>query len=78
MRHELKAQGTQVLSLHVGYMDTDMTRHVDAPKSNPADIAKIAIDGVAAGDAEVIADEISRQVLAGLSSGVAGLYPQLA
>jgi hypothetical protein len=59
-------------------MDTDMTRNVTAPKSNPADIARIAIDGIAAGDAEIIADEVSKQVLAGLSSGVAGLYPQLA
>src|SRR3984885_14103158 len=61
LRQELAPQGTRVSSL----------------KSNPADIAKIAIDGIAAGDAEIIADEISRQVLAGLSSGVAGLYPQL-
>jgi NAD(P)-dependent dehydrogenase (short-subunit alcohol dehydrogenase family) len=78
LRQELAPQGTRVSSLHVGYMDTDMTRRISAPKSNPADIAKIAIDGVAAGDAEIIADEVSRQVLAGLSSGVAGLYPQLA
>jgi hypothetical protein len=55
-----------------------MTRLLTAAKSDPAGIAKIAIDGIAAGDAEIIADEISRQVLAGLSSGVAGLYPQLA
>jgi NAD(P)-dependent dehydrogenase (short-subunit alcohol dehydrogenase family) len=78
LRLELADQGTRVSSLHVGYMDTDMTRRVTAPKSDPAGIAKIAIDGLAAGDAEIIADEISRQVLAGLSSGVAGLYPQLA
>ena len=78
LRQELAPQGTRVSSLHVGYMDTDMARHVSSAKSNPADIAKIAIDGIAAGDAEIIADEISRQVLAGLSSGVAGLYPQLA
>jgi NAD(P)-dependent dehydrogenase (short-subunit alcohol dehydrogenase family) len=78
LRQELAPQGTRVSSLHVGYMDTDMTRLVTAAKSDPAGIAKIAIDGVAAGDAEIIADEISRQVLAGLSSGVAGLYPQLA
>ena len=78
LRQELASQGTQVTALHVGYMDTDMTRNVTAPKSNPADIAKIAIDGIEAGDAEIIADEVSRQVLAGLSSGVAGLYPQLA
>jgi NAD(P)-dependent dehydrogenase (short-subunit alcohol dehydrogenase family) len=78
LRQELATQGTRVSALHVGYMDTDMTRNVTAPKSDPADIAKIAIDGIAAGDAEIIADETSKQVLAGLSSGVAGLYPQLA
>jgi NAD(P)-dependent dehydrogenase (short-subunit alcohol dehydrogenase family) len=78
LRQELATQGTRVSALHVGYMDTDMARNVTAPKSDPADIAKIAIDGIAAGDAEIIADETSKQVLAGLSSGVAGLYPQLA
>jgi NAD(P)-dependent dehydrogenase (short-subunit alcohol dehydrogenase family) len=78
LRQELAPQGTRVSALHVGYMDTDMARHVSAPKSNPADIAKIAVDGIAAGDAEIIADEISRQVRSGLSAGVAALYPQLA
>jgi NAD(P)-dependent dehydrogenase (short-subunit alcohol dehydrogenase family) len=77
LRQELATQGTRVSALHVGYMDTDMTRGVTAPKSNPADIARIAIDGIAAGEAEIIADEVSKQVLAGLSAGVAGLYPQL-
>ena len=63
-------------ALHVGYMDTDMIRHLDVPKSDPAAIAKLAIDGIAAGDAEIIADETSRRVLAGLSAGVAGLTPR--
>jgi NAD(P)-dependent dehydrogenase (short-subunit alcohol dehydrogenase family) len=78
LRQELAPQGTRVSSLHVGYMDTDMARDVTAPKSDPANIAKLALDGIEAGDAEIIADEISRQVLAGLSAGVAGLYPQVA
>jgi NAD(P)-dependent dehydrogenase (short-subunit alcohol dehydrogenase family) len=78
LRLELAAQGTRVSALHVGYMDTDMTKGIDAPKSDPAIIAKLAIDGIAAGDAEIIADEVSRQVQAGLSSGVAALYPQVA
>jgi NAD(P)-dependent dehydrogenase (short-subunit alcohol dehydrogenase family) len=78
LRQELAAQGTRVTALHVGYMDTDMTRHLDVPKSDPAAIAKLAIDGLVAGDAEVIADETSKQVLAGLSGGVAALYPQFA
>jgi NAD(P)-dependent dehydrogenase (short-subunit alcohol dehydrogenase family) len=78
LRQELAAQGTRVSSLHVGYMDTDMTRGIAGPKSDPADIARIAIDGIAAGDFEIVADEVSKHVLAGLSAGVAGLYPQLA
>ena len=78
LRLELAPQGTRVTALHVAYMDTDMTRHLDVPKSDPAAIAKLAIDGIAAGDAEIIADETSRRVLAGLSAGVAGLYPQVA
>jgi NAD(P)-dependent dehydrogenase (short-subunit alcohol dehydrogenase family) len=78
LRQELAPQGTRVSALHVGYMDTDMTRGVDAPKSDPAVIARAAIDGIEAGDAEIIADEVSKHVLAGLSAGVAGLYPQVA
>ena len=78
LRQELAPQGTQVTALHVGYMDDDMIRHLDVPKSDPAVIAKLAIDGLATGDAEVIADETSRQVLAGFSGGVAALYPQFA
>jgi NAD(P)-dependent dehydrogenase (short-subunit alcohol dehydrogenase family) len=74
LRQELAPQGTRVSSLHVGYMDTDMTRSVDAPKSDPAAIARLALDGIEAGDAEIIADEISKRVLAGLSGGVAALY----
>ena len=78
LRLELAPQGTRVTALHVAYMDTDMTRHLDVPKSDPAAIAKLAIDGIAAGEAEIIADETSRRVLAGLSAGVACLYPQVA
>jgi NAD(P)-dependent dehydrogenase (short-subunit alcohol dehydrogenase family) len=78
LRVELAGQGTRVSSLHVGYMDTDLARHVTDPKSDPADIARIALDGIVAGEAEIVADEISKRVLAGLSSGVRGLYPQVA
>jgi NAD(P)-dependent dehydrogenase (short-subunit alcohol dehydrogenase family) len=78
LRLELAPQGTRVSSLHVGFMDTDMAAGVDAPKADPSDIARIALDGIIAGDAEIIGDEITKRVLAGLSAGVAGLYPQVA
>jgi len=77
-RQELAPRGIVVSALHVGYMDTDMARAVEAPKSDPADIARIAIDGIEAGEEEIIADDVSRAVQAGLSGGVAALYPKVA
>ena len=77
LRLELAEQNIRVAGLHVGYMDTDMTASVTAPKSDPAEIARIALDGIGAGVYEIVADETSRQVLAGLSGGVAALYPHL-
>jgi NAD(P)-dependent dehydrogenase (short-subunit alcohol dehydrogenase family) len=77
LRQELAGQGTQVTGLHVGYMDTDMARHVTAPKTDPAVVAKLALDGLAAGQFEVVADEVSQQVQRGLAGGVAALYPAL-
>lgn len=68
LRNELREQGTQVTSLHVGYMDTDMTRGLDAPKASPAQVARITLEGVEAGAFEVLADEISRQVKGSLST----------
>jgi NAD(P)-dependent dehydrogenase (short-subunit alcohol dehydrogenase family) len=78
LRQELAEQGTQVSALHVGYMDTDMVRHVQAPKSDPAEIARLALDELQAGQLEILADEVSRQVRAGLAGGVGALYPQFA
>jgi NAD(P)-dependent dehydrogenase (short-subunit alcohol dehydrogenase family) len=77
LRVELAAHDIRVAGLHVGYMDTDMAASVDAPKADPAEIAKIALDGIEAGDYEILADVTSRHVLSGLSGGVAALYPQL-
>ncbi|RJQ77722.1 SDR family NAD(P)-dependent oxidoreductase [Pseudonocardiaceae bacterium YIM PH 21723] len=68
-RAELADRNIQVSGLHVGYMDTDMADYV-APedKIDPALVAKIALDGFAAGLPEIIADDFTRTVKAGLSS----------
>jgi len=68
LRNELRAQGTQVTSLHVAYMDTDMTRGLDAPKAAPLDVARLALQGVEAGLPEVLADDTTRHVKQSLSS----------
>ena len=77
LRVQLADQGIRVAGLHVGYMDTDMVRAVDAAKSAPADIARIAIDGIAAGAYEILADDAAHQAQAALATGVPALYPQL-
>lgn len=71
-------QGTLVTSLYLGYTDTPMTKDVTAPKNDPADVVAAAYDGLANGDFEVLADELSHQVKAGLAAPVSALYPQLA
>lgn len=77
VRQQLAPQGITVSGLHVGYMDTDMARHAKGPKTHPADVARAAVDGIASGAAEIVADDLSRQVRADLAGGVAALYPQL-
>jgi NAD(P)-dependent dehydrogenase (short-subunit alcohol dehydrogenase family) len=77
LRVELAERNIVVAGLHVGYMDTDMAASVTSPKANPAHVARMAVDGIAEGVYEILADETSRQVEAGLSGGVAALYPQL-
>ncbi len=70
LRHELKDQGTQVTTLHMGFVDTDLTEAIDQPKSRPEDIVALALDGLEAGAPEVLADALTRQVQQGLSAGV--------
>ncbi|MFF1308340.1 SDR family oxidoreductase [Streptomyces sp. NPDC058307] len=77
LRLQLAEQGIRVAGLHVAYMDTDMTRAVTAPKSAPADVARLAADGIANGAYEILADDISREVQSGLAGGVTALYPEL-
>ncbi|MER6547486.1 SDR family oxidoreductase [Streptomyces sp. NPDC001118] len=78
LRLELRPRGIAVTGLHVGYIDTDMASNVDAPKSTPQDVAALALDGVESGAYEVLADDVTRNVKAGLSGDLAALYPQLA
>ena len=68
LRHELRAQGTQVTALHMGFVATELTRGIEAPKSAPEDIVRLAFDGVEHGAEEVLADEATRRVKHSLST----------
>ncbi|MGA2551323.1 MAG: SDR family oxidoreductase [Burkholderiaceae bacterium] len=68
LRTELKSQGTLVVGVHVGYMDTDMASHVSGPKSDPIDVANQILAALANGREEVLADALSKDVKRGLSA----------
>ncbi|ONN66089.1 SDR family oxidoreductase [Herbaspirillum sp. VT-16-41] len=70
LRQELREQGTQVMGVHAGFIDTDLTRGFDAPKSRPEDVVRQTLDALEAGALEVFVDEVSRQVHQALSSSV--------
>ena len=78
LRLELHSRGIAVTGLHMGYVDTDMAAGVDAPKVSAAEVARLAVEGIRAGAQEVLADDISRRVKAGLSADLTALYPELA
>lgn len=62
LRHELAGQKTQVLGLHMAYVDTDLTRGFEVPKSSAEEIVQRALDGLEAGADEVLADVLTQQV----------------
>ena len=68
LRHDLLAQNTQVLTLHMGFVDTDLTRGVEMPKATPEAIVAQALDALEAGAQEVLADDLTRQVKRGLAA----------
>jgi NAD(P)-dependent dehydrogenase (short-subunit alcohol dehydrogenase family) len=68
LRIELAEHGTQVVGLHAGFIDTDLARDVDAPKSSPEDIVRTTLDALERGEGQVLADEITRHVHRNLSA----------
>ncbi len=74
MRLELGPRGVQVVGVYMGYVDTDMTSSVDAPKIAPADVVRQVLDGIEAGALEVMADDLTRSVRSGLQQPVAERY----
>ena len=77
LRIELAPKGVHVMGVHMGYVDTPMAAHADGPKMLPAQLVTTVYDALAAGEYEVLADEVTTKVRAALSSPVEVLYPDL-
>jgi NAD(P)-dependent dehydrogenase (short-subunit alcohol dehydrogenase family) len=78
IRHELTTQRTQVVGLHVGAVDTDMTAGYDIPKVAPEKVVAAALDGLAAGSLEVLYGTDAEEAKKALARTPEQLYPQSA
>ena len=77
VRLVLLAQRTLVSGLVMASTDTDMMAGFDIPKNDPAEVVRAALDGLEAGEIEIIADADSATAKAGLSEHPTVLYPML-
>jgi NAD(P)-dependent dehydrogenase (short-subunit alcohol dehydrogenase family) len=68
LRNELRAQNTQVLGMHVGFVDTDLTKGITMPKESPGAVADRTFDALEANLSEVLADERAQQIKRGLTA----------
>ncbi|ADI12877.1 short chain dehydrogenase [Streptomyces bingchenggensis BCW-1] len=67
LRQGLREQGTLVVGVHAGFVETDLSARIDEPKITAVDVAEQAMQAIADGRTEVLADEPTRQLKAALS-----------
>ncbi|WP_249136577.1 SDR family NAD(P)-dependent oxidoreductase [Bradyrhizobium tropiciagri] len=72
LRFQLREPGIQVLGLHVGFIDTDLTNGIDVPKASPEDVVRQTYDALAAGKSEVMADQGTALLKSTLAAEVPG------
>ncbi len=63
-RIHLKAQGTHVVGVYAGFIDTDMAAQVIAPKTSARQVAERTLEGLRTGQNHVIADDSARDTRA--------------
>ena len=57
-----------MLGVHVGMIDTDLTRGFDLPKLAPGAVVERTFAALEAGASEVLVDEVTRAVKQGLTA----------
>jgi NAD(P)-dependent dehydrogenase (short-subunit alcohol dehydrogenase family) len=66
IRAQLRESGIRVGIVYPGFVDTDMTRAMTAPKATAASVARRSLDGFAAGQDAIFPDRYAEIVAAGL------------
>ncbi|HEY0716225.1 MAG TPA: SDR family oxidoreductase [Streptosporangiaceae bacterium] len=76
-RIELAPQGTLVVGVHAGFIDTEMAAELarGLPKDRPEDVARQVFDAVEAGQVEVLADDRTRRVKSQVPRDHEQIYP---
>ncbi len=77
-RVELARQDTQVVGVHVGFVDTDLTAGMDVEKISPQAVAVSALDALEQGASEAVVDEFSRNIKSALHDDLHLIYPTVA
>jgi peptide/nickel transport system ATP-binding protein len=78
VRAELAGQGTRVVALMTGALDTDMSRDFQGPKSAPADVARALLAAVEAGSEEVYHGPMTEWINGVLTGDAKALETELA
>jgi len=68
LRIDVRDKGIQVLALHVGFLNTGLTRDFDVKKSDPRQVAARTLDALEKGHEEVLADEQTEALKRSLST----------
>lgn len=66
LRQELRTQKTELLAVHCAYIDTDAARGVQAPKLAPSEVVDQVLAALEAGQSQLLCDDTTRAVHAGL------------
>ncbi|MFE7712335.1 SDR family oxidoreductase [Streptomyces sp. NPDC057486] len=70
LREGLHEQGTLVIGVHAGFVETHLSSFTDAPKMSAEDVAEQTMEALANDRVEVLTDERTRQVKHALSQPV--------
>jgi NAD(P)-dependent dehydrogenase (short-subunit alcohol dehydrogenase family) len=75
IRTELRRQGTLVVAVYAGFIDTEMAADITMPKIAPEDVARQMADAVEEDREEVLADQRTRDMKAALPRDLELIYP---
>jgi NAD(P)-dependent dehydrogenase (short-subunit alcohol dehydrogenase family) len=77
IRLELRSQETQVIAVFASFIDAERVKNVDQPKISPELAATNMVEGILAGQEEILADPMSKQFKALFAANPQAVYQQI-